>query len=1701
MVQDGAQWFGDYTTNQTITILSNYDQPHSGGLQYGSLSDLFASRVAPEHRTGQPGEDLLSGNFNWGLGLVGLAGRSGLNLNLGLSYNSLAAWTKVIPPPSDLPPQFQQPVSWTFDADRGFPSVGFRLGFPTIQGPFYNNQTAGSSYLMLLPSGGRVELRQVRATNVYEAVDSSYIQLLDGGNGSLLLRTTDGSQFAYWSINSEYRCTEVKDRNGNYLSIKYDPINGIANLGRMTSVIDTLGRTLNFNYDPNYRLQSITQLRNGQTHVWATFGYATLNIETNFSESSPEEGGELEFNVGPEPVVLGLPANHMVSVLTQVGLDDGSRYNFDYTSWGQVYRIKRFAADGHQLNSISYNLPLDNSVPQTECPRFTQKQESAENWNNGNPVVATFQVDPGLTWGQVTTAAGTPDEVTYKEYFSADYTDWKRGLTTRTEIYTPNSTTPKKTTVTDWAQDVTNVNYPLNPRPTAITISDAEGNRRRTTIEYGEFGLPSDIYEMGPYGTNEWRTLRRTHTDYNLSEAYINRRIVGLVAGQYLFAPDAPNSNNIQTLLSKTTFDYDHAVCSPCFYTFGPEGQEILEAPAPIDPVVHHDSTYNGGFQVGRGLLAKTLEWDVSDATNASKVHTSSMTYNVYGSMVRSQDPLLHANQILYQDSFSNDGISNNPAPYVTMAYPTTIFDADKKASATKYNYDLGFATSQQDPKGAQQTTEYDKAGRTKQVTNQVNGAYTRFVYPLNQTVVNKFTTFQQQQGEAYSATVVDGNGRVRAMANDFPGSTGQYRGQFKFYDVLGRAVRSTNPTEMNYSWSAAGDDYAGWHASTQTYDWKGRPLVTTNTDGTLKQASYGGCGCAGGEVVTLTDEGTIDAGVAKRRQQKIYSDSLGRATKTEIQNWQGGSVYSATVNTFNARDQITLVRQFAGAPPTDPNDLSCPTGNCQKSVMTYDGYGRLKTKHLPEQKVDPLNTASTDYTAFDYYDDNTIRTTIDARGARVNFWYNNRRLVTNVTYDVLPGVPSTGASAVMPSAPVSFGYDNVGNRTSMTDAFGSKTYEYDALSRLKAEIRTFNSISNPNATDGKFKLSYEYNLDGELTKIIDASNVTINYGYDRVGRLNGITGPATPYVGSTYASNLKYRAWGAIKEITDGNNHTTSYGYNSRLQLDDFELSPNVVNQNYDYYSDGRISAVHNTTDGRFDNSYQYDHRGKLIHASSGHLASSVPYDEIFDYDAFGHTTRRVTDSWSQEEFLDLATYADDRRDGWVYDADGRLKTINARTYSYDAAGRNVNLVGQLYTGSSYTVTSIPMGFDGDGNKVQETVTYPNSITTYYLTSEALGGAVVEELNSSGQKNVAYIYTPAGELFAKQSSDLIWWKHVSPAGSSEYEVVNSNVGEHVNHKELDPLGASTGLNVPNPHHHPGETVGDLPGGAGGPLDSRSAAIENPGAGCLSLNGNAIPCDWLTRGTLGWIGLLSQPVGSRTVGVHWGTPFQEEYRNGNWTVSEGQYNSELAQMNYGVTETLFETANIGFSTVGVGKFHRSSLPQNPVPLSKEQNETLLQDFANLLKTRKDCLEFMSSLLQTVATNTGRSLYSTEFISDPTKIFTALQKGAALKPDLSYGGAQAWGSLGGGDAMMVIRQISWTGFSFVRGMTAAHESGHFAAAQGKYTDQELGWAGYQVLWAQGYTKLDPPPSTNDVMTNSYYYDSLLFKACNPFQKKE
>src|SRR5260370_5544961 len=186
------------------------------------------------------------------------------------------------------------------------------MGVRNLQRRYLNQDYSVYGYLMITPAGGHVELRQVGATSIYESADGSYVQLTDNGS-TKLLRDTSGTQYTFVAAptNGEFNCIQIEDRNGNYISASY---NGN---GDISTVSDTLGRTITFNYDTANYLTSISQTWtiNGQPqeHRWAAFGYSTLLVQTNF----------------PGLFVQG-PSNRTIPVLSSVMLADNSQYTFDY---------------------------------------------------------------------------------------------------------------------------------------------------------------------------------------------------------------------------------------------------------------------------------------------------------------------------------------------------------------------------------------------------------------------------------------------------------------------------------------------------------------------------------------------------------------------------------------------------------------------------------------------------------------------------------------------------------------------------------------------------------------------------------------------------------------------------------------------------------------------------------------------------------------------------------------------------------------------------------------------------------------------------------------------------------------------------------------------------------------------------------------------------------------------------------------------------------------------------------------------------------------------------------------------------------------------------------------------------------------------------------------------------------------------------
>src|ERR1700752_1735912 len=1659
----------------------------------GSLeSDSSTARLDPMNETGGGRENPLSRNFNWNLPVLSLPGRAGMmDLSLTLSYNSLV-WTKI------------GSNSIAFDDDNSFPGPGFRLGFPVIQPLYSSPQTSKGAFLLVSPDGSRTELRQVGSLPLYESADSSHL-LLD--STTMILRTTDGTQLSYALQAGEYKCTQIKDRNGNYITIGYT----IA--GQINTITDTLGRIVTFNYDGSGWLTSITQQWNSSPappHYWARFTYTDQTVHINF----------------PGKTVYGPQENNQIKTLTQVKLADDSHFDFSYTSWGQAYKVSAYAPDNHLLNYRFYNLPqtAGAGLEHDDCPRFTERRDWAQYWNGDTDGIPTgseealtqFAIPASASWtmpGATSTVDGmrtqvtAPDGTSNKIYFLGTF-GWQRGLVALMDTYSSGGSVPVRRSMTTWTQDAPEASYPVNPRVTETDIYDDASNRARTEVTYQQFDLgsgmschlPRDSYQYAVDGTT---VLRSTRTAYNMDASYVSRRILGLVNDKFLYEGDV-NTNGV--LMSKLAFFYDQSGAI--------QGNEA--------PVQHDNTNYTASFVVGRGNLSSAKRYDV---TNTNVFTTTSSKFNTAGSVVLSTDAANHTVTINYTDSFS-DGVSRN-----TLAYPTKITDPDNFFSTSKYDFNFGAVTRRQtprpnttDPNDAnprpEQSWTFDSIGRLQQVTNLVNSSYTRFEYSTSQIQVDTYATIQEGLGEAHSFKLTDGVGRVIATASDH--NTNTFSGQRMVYDVMGRIIKTSNPTETSaggspLQWNTTGDDQnTGWIYTEQTYDWKGRPLVTTNpsltgnaAETTTKQFSYSGCGCAGGQIVILKDEGTIVNGVTKRRKQKVYSDVFGRLMKTELFEWEDGVIYSTTVHAYNALDQVTKITEFAGAEDST---------SYQETNMTYDGFGRLKTSSAPDQQVDSYNSASTNHITYFYNTDDTLSQQVDARGVVKTFTYNNRRMVTAISYDV--GNIPPNYHQVAATANLSFSYDAVGNRLSMSDGTGTISNQYNILGRLTAETRQFSgALSGTNYTS-----NYEYNLGGEVKKITDHTNTTINYNYNRVGQLTTVTGENNLVESiSTYASGFEYRAWGAVSDVAFGNGTTQNISFNSRMLPTSSSIGNVIVglNQNatmswtYDYYSDARLRHASDGSDNRFDQMLDFDHAARMKEAYSGREARGLtatnpadsPYRQSFQYNAFSDLTLKNGRFWRTEQ--SGATPCVPRHTDDGCDAEGNVLNYLNDVHIFDAAGKQTSYKNWRTTvgGTPNHLEVLPgieitQTYDGDGKAAKRIETRrseelinggPNTnisetiTTSYFIYSSVMGGARVVELDVSGNKVKGYVYANGARL-AKQiiepTFSAVTWHHPNP-GTNSWIETGSDRGPR--REEMDPDGAEVGTDDPWTN-----VVAEGPPSYG-KLKDDEPLYQEGGDPFDYVSGYTLDGMPMTRSLLNRI--LGKLGGSTMLlfDVMRGVPVSDT-TNRAWVWPIGTISIDLQQKKKPSWKDL--------------RIPQIQLPQT-IPVG--DLKALLQERLSF----SDCAEYITKLLNKVAElNPSNPLGSTDILSlydqitlPPNGGFVISRNLVVVDPETGRRYPVAGytdGSLVNGNARVHISFVESYGApnnfnlrhaAITYGLTALHEIIHQAGGKGYYTDYQLAVAAKALNQEAEWSPLTGG-GIDSVLKNSGYWDSELKKHCVP-----
>jgi len=1328
---------------------------------------VYQAKLDRRNRVGEPGVDLLSGNFQWSIPLMEFPGRASLDLGVSLSHNS-RRWIR-------------SGNHLNFDLDYDI-APGFDIGLPKLDGPYFERGPTIRDFILILGSGKRIELRDV-GSRTFRSFDSSFLEMREQFTGGpMTLRTPDGTALKFVRVHpqlSYWRCVEIKDRYGNFITIDYNANSPTS----IDTITDSLGRTISFIYDENYFLTEIRQTRGTETFRWALFDYGEKVIQTNFAS-----GLTSDFNGYPTPI------------LESVTLADGSKYAFEYTSYIQVKTMRRQVTDGSQTWErawTSFNLPDPSAgaTPQmSDCPVFTQRTNWANWWGQ-----ATTNYSPGPNnnhvWGSMT----MPDGTLHREWFHDDNggaEPWKLGLRYQTDTWasgnnppTPPSPTggnPNKKTSAVWEQ--ANTTGFGDPRPQSVNIYDDAGNRKQSVFTYTSFNLPTRIDEYG--GTTAQQSLLRyTESTYELSTSYTGatRRIIGLPKTMSIYSGGG-------VLSSKAEYVYDDYSSVPL--------ETLPDTPTQF---------VSPGTNI-LGLATQTRRYDVTSSSyletkskyyptgQVAKVIEPTVTETVAG------QPFIRTNQttISYSDSFAAPG-----APSPTHAYPTSVTDAENHTSTTQYNYHTGQVTKTTDPKGASATILYDTADRIQRVTNDVNQAYTRYAYAPDQFYVNKWTTIENGAGEFLSYTTFDGHDRPFLTLKEHPGITGTYSVVHSTYDNMGRLHTRSNPTETDSNWGATGDDATGYVFSGQKYDWKGRPTVTYfqgyNPDPNLppsanepykeREIVYGGCGCSGGETMTIIEAGQMTDTGHQRRKRKVIHDGLGRVKIEQVFEWEAATnPYSTKTTTYDASDRVTNIEDRAES-----------SGATQNTVMIYDGYGRLWQRRLPEFQDGAYQT-------YEYNDDDTLKRTTDARGAVGNFGYYPRKQIRIADYESPPGDPN------MTDAPtVNFKYDGAGNMTEMDDGPGKVKYVFDMLSRLTEERRFFDALDNPDqlvAPDPEeggrrpFILKYEYNLAGQIKKFTDPRNDFIQYSYNSAGSLTSVTGSSFAGV-TNYVTGIQYRAWGSPKQASYGSGHTATSKYSNRMQIQQYNL-PGLMGATYAHNPDGQLRTMMAATDAnptsydrRMDRSFLYDHVGRTIRTRASNEAglgghASFLFRQDYSYDAFSNMTVRGGMYWPNGDSTMgssfNATYTNNKAttvtdasvsQTWTYDEMGHLEKVTRPNPS--DPGQTITLQDNVIDAVGRIVETGTV-LDGAGQVVKK-------VFEYYLRSRVFGGQIATTLTTGGNKTRTNVYV-GGHYLAQQSMavpqilpEMVRWYFRDPLNTMSRQVDSSASPFPI--QAIDPLGVA----------------------------------------------------------------------------------------------------------------------------------------------------------------------------------------------------------------------------------------------------------------------------------------------------------------------
>ncbi|MET0752082.1 MAG: PKD domain-containing protein [Pyrinomonadaceae bacterium] len=765
---------------------------------------------------------------------------------------------------------------------------------------------------------------------------------------------------------------------------------------------------------------------------------------------------------------------------------------------------------------------------------------------------------------------------------------------------------------------------------------------------------------------------------------------------------------------------------------------------------------------------AQDNQTSITDALN----NRTEMTYNAKGQVLTTKDARGHTTTNTYDTAgnllTTTDAQNNVTTNTYSIQNGQRLTTTDAQNNLTLFQYVNGYLTKETDAQGNVTTIGYDANGnQNNQTVKRTNAAGQ---------IETISTGFQfDNQNRLIKTTFTDGT-FTRTEYNELGQQTATInrdgkRIEFE-YDTLGRLIKTTyaDGTFEESTYDAEGrrltsKDRAGKTVGYE-YDALGRLRKTTYADGSFAQTSYD----AAGQILNSTDG-------RNNVTSYTYDDAGRRLTVKNALNQITSYTYDANGNEFSMTDALNHTTSYV----YDSLNRKTRTNFADNSFIeiTFDTLGRKTAEKDQAGKITnffydslgrltKVKDALNQETIYGYDELGQQISQKDALGRETRYEYDNlgrrtKRVLplgqtetysydtsgnltsrtdfngktTTFGYDDMSRLISKTPDASLNQPAVSFTYDDLGQRATMTDASGVTNYSYDNRNRLLSKHTPFGTLSYTYDQEGNIETLRSSNLNG----------VSVDYDYDDLNRLSAVKDNR---LSGNRTTGYTYDAVGNLQSYTYPNQVTTSYAYNSLNRLTTMTVSNTTNNlASYQYTlgaSGNRTQVVENgarTVNYVFDDLYRLTQETIANSSNSGAIG--------YQYDAVGNRLQRNS-SVNQVPNQSSTYDANDRLNSDTYDANGNTKVSNGKTYNYDFENK-----------LTQTSDGITIVYDGDGNRVSKTV---GGVTTNYLvdTNNLTGYAqVVEEIQSGA---VVKSYTYGHDLISQRQGSTVNFYNYDGHGS-----------------------------------------------------------------------------------------------------------------------------------------------------------------------------------------------------------------------------------------------------------------------------------------------------------------------------------------------